>query len=55
MAVLEAKAMEEHLTEETDHHLEMSMDTVVKLSVCMGQLLSSQRPIQMSVGSLLPH
>ena len=40
-AVLEVKTMEKHLVEEKDHHLKMAIVTVVKLSVCMGQLLSA--------------
>ena len=54
-AVLEVKDMEKHLEEKKDQHLEMSMDTVIKLSVCMGQLHASLHPAQVPAGLVLPH
>ena len=56
-AVLEAKDMERHLETQTDTHLELSMEAIVKLNTCVSQLQllhSSSASAQQLASSVMP-
>ena len=53
-AILEAKDMEEHLKTQKDAHLELSMDTVVKLTTCVSQLQLLPTLAQQLASSVIP-